>query len=337
VEMEETMEKRIAELRSRVAELEQDVARSQAEAETLAEKRDATALESSSLAQETAALRKALEEAEVARGRAEEQARRESDRATEMQRLYVEAAEAVDRARVDSSQLSIPAEIWEAGPTVVDLYSRLLTENMRLRPLPPAEAGINQQLHILATTEDLDTVLSAWEAAGDDRSASLSACRAIERVSFDPAHRHTRALAPCVRALDQSPQIAAAAMSALWNLSFDEAVLAGISVDVVDKVLGHVRDTTVPELRLSAVAVLTNLALRQDLRIRIPPASVVEACKDADGELLEQGLICLYLLASREMREKVIESGASRLAEAARGHKDSSVENWGLKLEKLLQ
>ena len=38
-----------------------------------------------------------------------------------------------------------------------------------------------------------------------------------------------------VRALDQSPQIAAAAMSALWNLSFDEAVLAGISVDVVDK------------------------------------------------------------------------------------------------------
>ena len=35
-----------------------------------------------------------------------------------------DSPQAVDRARVDSSQLSIPAEIWEAGPTVVDLYSR---------------------------------------------------------------------------------------------------------------------------------------------------------------------------------------------------------------------
>ena len=45
---------------------------------------------------------------------------------------------------------------------------------MRLRPLPPAEDGINQQLHILATTEDLDTVLPCDPAiAGAAESDAL--------------------------------------------------------------------------------------------------------------------------------------------------------------------
>merc|ERR1712070_520895 len=94
--------------------------------------------------------------------------------------------------------------------------------------------------------------------------------------------------------------------------------------------------STVSELKLSAVAVLTNLALCQDLRCLIPPAEIVEACRNAEAELLEQGLICLYLLASREMKAQVQAAGASQLADSALGHADSSVDSWGAKLRKAL-
>jgi len=279
----------------------------------------------------------------------------------------------------EGEEFSLPNFMWSCeNSEILEFVKKLGADNASLRreadnvrdgrfrmpgtssPFDPTDVNIDRALTFVQTISEGDghqipPLLALLQEHASNAELCSRVCTALESLTFTNAE-HRRAIMRhggveavlCVMEQhgDADPSRIRPAMDALWNLTFDDEVVARVSeAGGIERVLAVMRKHDgIAELQGAACAVLLNLAStegrsREIVQTGAPLVAAAMHRHSTNEDVLEQGCQTLYMLAQGEhLRSPALVAAAIEAAKLATTSPCGlgRAQKWGRLLQEVL-